>query len=126
MNGLLGCSENLRLILNNTYLSGKVFEIHSIELFDDLTERRSLIRVLMPAAFHQVEEWPRCLFLADLRPQTLFYDPLADYLSVYTIIGRLSCGKLPQNDSEGEHISFLCVFKTVNDLGGHPLVGADL
>ncbi len=80
----------------------------------------------MPAAFHQVEEGSRCLLFADLRPQPLFYDPLTDYLSVYTIIGRLSCGKLPQNDSKGEHISLLCVFKTVNDFGSHPLVCADL
>ena len=80
----------------------------------------------MPAAFHQVEEWSRCLFFADLRPQPLFYDPLADYLSVNTIIGWLSCGKLPQNDSKGEHVSLLCVFKAVNDLGSHPLVSANL
>merc|ERR1712016_324317 len=69
------------------YISADILEIHCFEIPHNLTEVGSLVWIVVPASSHQIEEWPWCISLRNLWPQTLLYHSLTDNLSIYTIVG---------------------------------------
>ena len=107
-------------------ISANVLEIHCLQLAHNLAEVWSLIRIVIPAALHQVEEGTWRISFRDLGPEALFDDALTYDLAIDAVVGGLTRGQLPHNHAKREHVRLLSVLEALDDLRRHPLVGSDL
>ena len=88
------------IIAQSILISANVLEIHSFEFAHNLAEVGAPIWVIIPTPLHQLQERPWGVSLRYLGSEAFLYNTLTDNLPVDAIVGRLSGGELPHDDSE--------------------------
>ena len=114
------------IIAQSILISANVLEVHSFEFAHNLAEIGAPVWVIIPTPLHQLQEGPWGVSLGYLGSEAFLDNTLTDNLAIDAIVGRLSSGELPHDDSEREDIGLLRVLEAFDDLWSHPLVRANL
>lgn len=105
-------------------LSGDILEVHELQFFNHLFERRSIRRSSRPTPLHQTGKGLGSSS-RDIGSQVSLDHASTDLSPSNVSIRRLSGGDFPKDDSIGEDICFFGVVIRLDDFGCHPLKSSD-